>query len=156
MEDECRNLLELARKLFESLGYEVSVDIYGSVSRDTWLAHEKDIDIFVSFPGSYTKNELEKAVTLVGVKILKKTEKRFAEHPYIRGDFKGYHVEIIPCYLVENGSKHISAVDRTPFHDSFVKKNLGNRQSEVRLLKQFMKGIGCYGAEIKDHQLRIF
>jgi tRNA nucleotidyltransferase (CCA-adding enzyme) len=85
-----------------------------------------------------------------GVKILKKTEKRFAEHPYIRGDFKGYHVEIIPCYLVENGSKHISAVDRTPFHDSFVKKNLGNRQSEVRLLKQFMKGIGCYGAEIRS------
>jgi len=39
-------------------------------------------------------------------------------------------------------------VDRTPFHDEFVRANL-KAKDEVRLLKQFLTGIGCYGAEAK-------
>ena len=44
----------------------------------------------------------------------------------------------------------ISAVDRTPFHTRYVKEHLKEDQkNDVRLLKQFMKGIGTYGAEAR-------
>jgi len=44
----------------------------------------------------------------------------------------------------------MTAVDRTPFHTEYVKANLPDENRDcVRLLKQFMKGIGTYGAEAK-------
>ncbi|MFQ5800631.1 MAG: CCA tRNA nucleotidyltransferase, partial [Candidatus Hydrothermarchaeales archaeon] len=144
-----KKLIKLLERELKKTIKDVSVDIFGSVSRDTWLAHEKDIDVFVKFPPSYTKKQLEDVVTSVGKRILKNVEKRFAEHPYVRGEYNGYSVEIIPCYTVEDAAKRLSAVDRTPFHDKFVRSNLRGRQDEVRLLKQFLKGIGCYGAEAK-------
>jgi tRNA nucleotidyltransferase (CCA-adding enzyme) len=42
----------------------------------------------------------------------------------------------------------LSAVDRTPLHTKFVKENLPEQnKSDVLLFKQFLKGVGCYGAE---------
>jgi tRNA nucleotidyltransferase (CCA-adding enzyme) len=149
MEATCKDLITRVKRESKELDREVKVSIFGSVSRGTWLAHEKDIDVFVMFPQSSTKKQLERTVTEVGRRILLNIEKRFAEHPYVKGEYDGYKVEIVPCYLVEDPSKRISAVDRTPFHDRFVKKNLKGRQGEVRLLKQFLLGIGCYGAEVK-------
>ncbi|HEC89653.1 MAG TPA: CCA tRNA nucleotidyltransferase, partial [Thermoplasmatales archaeon] len=55
---------------------------------------------------------------------------------------------IVPCYRIEDASQRKSAVDRTPLHTRFIKSNLKEYQKqEVRLLKQFLRGIGCYGAE---------
>jgi tRNA nucleotidyltransferase (CCA-adding enzyme) len=149
MEATCKGLITSVKRELEGIEAVVNVSIFGSVSRGTWLSHEKDIDVFVMFPPSSTKKQLERAVTEVGRKILKNMEKRFAEHPYVKGDYDGYSVEIVPCYFVEDASRRLSAVDRTPFHDSFVKEKLNDRQGDVRLLKQFLKGIGCYGAEVK-------
>ncbi len=149
MEKTSKELLEIVRKRFQKLGFNVLVNIYGSVSRGTWLAQEKDIDVFASFPTHLQKKELESSVTEVGSEVLSQVEKRFAEHPYVKGKFKGYNVEIIPCYSVEDPALRLSAVDRSPFHDEFVKKHLKGRQDEVRILKQFIKGVGCYGAETK-------
>ncbi|HDY73979.1 MAG TPA: CCA tRNA nucleotidyltransferase [Euryarchaeota archaeon] len=149
MKEVCQALIGLVGSEMSRLGFDVQVAVYGSVSRDTWLTHEKDIDLFVKFPAKYSKKELEDAVTLVGEKILTGLEKRFAEHPYVRGIFSGHPVEIVPCYRVEDAKDRISAVDRTPFHDRFVRDNLGGRHGDVRLLKQFLRGIGCYGAEAR-------
>jgi tRNA nucleotidyltransferase (CCA-adding enzyme) len=149
MEDYSSGLIELIKNEFKGTEFNVDVSVYGSVSRDTWLSYEKDIDVFVSFPKEYSKKELEEAVTKVGRKILKNLEKRFAEHPYVRGVYDGLHVEIVPCYAVKDPSERVSAVDRTPFHDEFVKSNLEGKQDEVRLLKQFLKGIDSYGAEAR-------
>ncbi|RMF90079.1 MAG: CCA tRNA nucleotidyltransferase [Methanobacteriota archaeon] len=149
MAEVCARLLEkVAGRLMEVDG-DLTAEVLGSVSRDTWLAREKDIDLFVKFPTTYSKRELEETVTALGKELLEKVEKRFAEHPYIRGRFEGYDVEIIPCYEVKAATERVSAVDRTPFHDRFVRENLGGRADEVRLLKQFLKGIGCYGAEAR-------
>jgi len=42
----------------------------------------------------------------------------------------------------------ISSVDRTPFHQAYINKNLKDAQKdEVRLLKYFLKYINCYGAD---------
>ncbi len=149
MKAVCKALIELVSSEMSSLGFDAQVAVYGSVSRDTWLVYEKDIDLFVRFPAKYSKEELETAVTCVGKKILSCLEKRFAEHPYVTGMFSGHPVEIVPCYQVEDAKDRISAVDRTPFHDRFVRDNLGGRHGDVRLLKQFLRGIGCYGAEAR-------
>ena len=76
------------------------------------------------------------------------SEESYAEHPYIRGYYKNYKIEIVPCYKIEKASQKLSAVDRTPLHTQFIKENLKeNQKKEVRLLKQFLIGIDWYGAE---------
>lgn len=155
-EKEKQQLEEAGRKLLSEIEAEVKkfdprlkAKLLGSASRDTWLRYEKDLDVFVLFPIGYEKIQLERIVTNVGKKILRSPQKRYAEHPYIRGSFDGFEVELVPCYEVASPANLISAVDRTPFHHDFVTKNISGRQDEVRLLKQFLKGISCYGAEAK-------
>jgi len=123
--------------------------LLGSASRGTWLRYEKDLDVFIFFPEEYTKQEMESIVTQVASQVLVDTQKRYAEHPYIRGRFMGYEVELVPCYALRELSGIRSAVDRTPFHNDYVTSRIGGLENEVRLLKQFLKGISCYGAEAK-------
>ncbi len=147
-----RTAEELLSRIGEEMGKidsRLRAALLGSVSRGTWLRDEKDLDIFVFFPVEYGREFLEEAVTLLGEKVLKHPEKHYAEHPYVMGFYKGYEVEIVPCYAVEDPSELKSSVDRTPFHDAFVKKRIVGREDEVRLLKQFLRGISCYGAEAK-------
>ncbi|WP_054857568.1 hypothetical protein [Vulcanisaeta sp. JCM 16159] len=47
------------------------------------------------------------------------------------------------------GEKPLTAADRTPLHTEFIKSKLGQRNTDVRLLKAFFKSVGIYGAEIK-------
>jgi tRNA nucleotidyltransferase (CCA-adding enzyme) len=123
--------------------------LLGSASRGTWLRYQKDLDVFIFFPEEYSKEEMERIVTSIASRVLKRVEKRYAEHPYVRGEFRGYDVELVPCYAIKDTSYLKSAVDRTPFHNDYVKKRISGLENEVRLLKQFLKGIGCYGAEAK-------
>ena len=62
----------------------------------------------------------------------------------------GFEVDLVPCYALPDASRIRSAVDRTPFHTRFVLSSLDDvKRGQVLLLKQFMKGIGVYGAEAK-------
>jgi tRNA nucleotidyltransferase (CCA-adding enzyme) len=124
------------------------IQLVGSTAKNTYLKKNLDIDLFLLFPKSYSKVEFAKTSILIGKKILKNPEESYAEHPYIRGYFSNYKVEIVPCYKIENASQKLSAVDRTPLHTKYIKKNLtASQKNEVRLLKQFLIGVGCYGAE---------
>jgi len=124
------------------------IELVGSTAKDTYLKNNLDIDMFLLFPTNYPKNEIGKHAISIGRKILKKTEECYAEHPYIRGYYKNIKTEIVPSYRIEKPSQKLSAVDRTPLHTKYVIKNLKQTQKqEVRLLKQFLRGIGCYGAE---------
>ncbi|KYK24409.1 hypothetical protein AYK24_06245 [Thermoplasmatales archaeon SG8-52-4] len=126
----------------------VTVELVGSTAKDTYLSDNLDIDFFLSFPIKYQKEEISKHALSIGKKLLKDTEESYAEHPYLRGYYKNYYVEIVPCYKIENASQKLSSVDRTPLHTKFIKENLHEEQKkEVRLFKQFLMGIGCYGAE---------
>lgn len=142
-------LLSRIRKETEKIDARLRASLLGSVSRGTWLRDEKDLDIFVFFPLEYGRETLEDVVTGLGRKVLRNPEKHYAEHPYVMGSYKGYEVEIVPCYAVESPSRLKSSVDRTPFHDAFVKNRIRGKEDQVRLLKQFLKGISCYGAEAK-------
>lgn len=128
--------------------------IAGSFIRDTWLADKRELDLFIMFPVSYSRERLEKVGIKIGKKIMKKLNGRYeiayAEHPYVKGWFRGFMLDIVPCYKVESASKIKSAVDRTPFHNKYIIENLKPKMAnEVRLLKQFCKAMGVYGSDVR-------
>jgi len=125
-----------------------SIELVGSTAKDTYIKNNLDIDLFLLFPTSFSKQDIAKNSLSIGEMLLINTEESYAEHPYLRGYFKGFKVEIVPCYRIKNVSQKLSAVDRTPLHTEYIGKHLHESQrSEVRLFKQFLTGIGCYGAE---------
>lgn len=128
--------------------------ICGSIGKQTWLRGDHDIDLFLLFPKYIKKHVLEKHSLLYGKKIVKefrgKYEISYAEHPYVRGYIGKYKVDIVPCYRIKKNEKIISSVDRSVLHLEYILEHLRPEQrNEVRLLKQFMKGIGVYGSDAK-------
>ncbi len=124
----------------------------GSVEKGTWLAEKNEIDLFLLFDPSIPKKQLESDGLSMAKKIIKAVGGTYviayAEHPYLRGSVGKRDVDIVPCYDIKDANKIISAVDRTPHHVKFVKANLKN-PDDVRLLKQFCRSNGCYGADLK-------
>ncbi len=133
--------------------YGLSAKLMGSVAKDTFLSGDKDLDIFVFFPVSFSRNELEKKALEIGKAVFEEFGCRdytvsYAEHPYTKGVIEGYEVEVVPAYSIKSTKNLKSAVDRTPFHTEYVLANLENHD-EVRIFKRFLKGIGCYGSDLK-------
>jgi tRNA nucleotidyltransferase (CCA-adding enzyme) len=148
MERTVNELFGKVEEAARAVGAQVELRLVGSVAKDTHLK-DPDIDVFMLFPESTTVDELREKGLEIGRRVLE-GEEHYAQHPYVRGEHNGFVVDLVPCFLIRDPSKKMSAVDRTPFHTEFVKANLGSVQrDEVRLLKRFMKGIGCYGAEAK-------
>ncbi len=120
----------------------------GSQRKGTHL-RGADVDVFLLFDTSVPLDELREVGLKVAASVLEEGEKRYAEHPYMRGKVEGVRVDIVPAYAVASARELKTAVDRTPFHNEFVLERLSTPQrDEVRLLKAFMKGIGAYGAEL--------
>lgn len=140
-------LIEMIVKTIKKLKIKgVEPMVVGSIAKGTYLKNP-DIDIFLLFPKETERDELERLGLEIGRAVLR-GEERYAEHPYIHGIYRGLDVDIVPCFKIESPSQKMSAVDRTPFHTRYVLDNLKKEQiREVRLLKQFLKGIGVYGAE---------
>jgi len=142
------DILERVRSQTKAVPYELDVKLVGSAAKDTYV-FPPDLDVFVLFPPSAPRSDLERFGLEIGRKVLG-GEERYAEHPYIHGRSRGFEVDIVPCYAVKSASELRSAVDRTPFHTDYIVSHLQPQQhDQVRLLKQFMKGIGTYSAEAK-------
>ena len=130
----------------------VLVKMVGSAARGTWLSGTHDIDTFISFPEETPRKELETLGMAIAREVARHAEQaedRHAEHPYLNIIYKGFDVDLVPCFRVASASRIKSAVDRTPFHNDFVKPRVKGREDEVLLLKQFMRGGGVYGSELK-------
>lgn len=143
------NLLRLAKVVS---GMEAKV--CGSIGKFTWLRGDHDIDLFILFPKSASRESLEKQGLAFGKKIVAELKGdyviKYAEHPYVHGSAGGFDIDIVPCYKIRRGEKIISAVDRSPLHLQFIIDKLDpGLRDEVRLLKQFCKGIGVYGSDTK-------
>jgi len=131
-------------------GLEAEVQIEGSIAKDTWLASEKDIDIFVLLSPNYGRDIFFKVLEVAKRVSGRNYLENYAEHPYLEAYIDGFTVNFVPCFKVSDAREAKSSVDRTPFHTSYVKSKLNDKiKSEIRLLKAFMHGIGVYGAEIK-------
>jgi len=146
-------ILEIAAKHSERYGY-IGATPVGSTARGTWLKGDSDIDVFLLFPKDLTREELGRKGLAAARAILRdlngKGELKYAEHPYLSAKIEGYDVDLVPCYKIEPGERIISAVDRSPLHNAYVLQNLDpSLRDEVRVLKQFCKGIGIYGSDLK-------
>ena len=142
-------LTERVGGIIEERSLPITPILVGSIAKGTHLTNP-DIDLFLMFPPTVPKEEIGRIDKGIGREILDKPEERYAEHAYISGYWQGFKTDLVPCYKVSSGKGRISAVDRTPFHTEYVIEHLGEGQrDQVRLLKQFAKGIGVYGAEAK-------
>lgn len=143
-----KRLIQDLRQRARAKGLRVEPRLVGSVAKDTHLASPLDVDIFILFPVSTPRNLLEKHGVALGKAVLRRPILRYAEHPYVHGTINDLSVDIVPAYKLASLEGRLSAVDRTPFHTAFVKKRATPRlRQEIRLLKQFLRGIRCYGAE---------
>jgi tRNA nucleotidyltransferase (CCA-adding enzyme) len=135
-------------KEINKTGLPITIELVGSTAKDTYIRTAVDIDLFLVFPTTTSREQLQRNGLAIGRAILTNQEECFAEHPYVRGMYHGHKTEIVPCYKIESASQKLSAVDRTPLHTDYVRKHLKEAQKkDVRLFKQFLRGIGCYGAE---------
>lgn len=144
---------EIRQKLSKIKGKHSHIEWCGSSARGTHLCGDRDLDLFIMFDKKLSEEELEKEGLSTAKKLFKgsKWEKAYSQHPYIRGEIKGFEIELVPSYIVESGAEKKSAVDRTPFHNKFLLERMTEKQkSDARLLKQFLKGIGVYGADLKN------
>ncbi len=153
-DDEKERVQEAVDRLFKELekrtgDEEISIEIKlaGSVAKGTFLS-DPDIDMFLLFPPSISREKMTSIGLQIGRDILEKTEEKYAEHPYINGIFKSFETDIVPCYEVKDAEDMISSVDRTPLHTDYIIEHLSETDKrEVKLLKGFLQGIGCYGAK---------
>ncbi len=157
--EELRKKIEEISQLFLKACEEISAGeakpiLTGSFARDTWLPEKSEFDIFLVFDSSISRKELEEKGLEIGKKVAEKLGGKwrieYAEHPYVRIDFRGVEIDIVPCFGVKSAYEIKSAVDRTPFHLAYLKQKLNKKLcDEIRLLKKFLKVSGLYGADAK-------
>ncbi len=157
-ESEKKALYELTVRIIDQIdrvAEELDIDanglLVGSAARNTWIVGEKDVDVFITFPEEISREDLESLGLQIAKKVATNYEERYAEHPYIRALYGDgdHNVDIVPCFRVPDPSAIKSAVDRTPFHSEYLRKKIKGLEDQVRLLKQFMKGVGVYGSELR-------
>jgi len=129
--------------------------ICGSIGKFTWLRGDHDIDLFILFPKTVSREDLERNGLSYGKKIVSALKGnyviKYAEHPYVHARISGFDIDIVPCYRIKKGEQIKSAVDRSPLHLEYILEKLNPElKDEVRLLKQFCKGIGVYGSDAKN------
>ncbi len=140
-------------KKASEMGMEANAISVGSTARNTWISGEADIDIFIMFPVDVPEEDLKEKGLALAKSISDRYEERYASHPYIHAyfyDAEGrteHEADLVPCFSVKNASALKSAVDRTPFHNEYVRKRIPGLEEEVLLLKQFLKSSGIYGSE---------
>jgi len=141
------------QRVLAERGLEAEITLQGSVAHDTWLSGDRDLDVFVLFPATWSRKDLEsrafpaliEAASRVGV-----YELRYAEHPYVHVKVGDVEADIVPGLKLEDPTQAKTAVDRTPFHTQYVNSKLTSEmRDQVRLLKKFMKATGVYGAEVR-------
>ncbi len=140
-----RKIITKIEQMAQEQGIVLQAMLVGSAARGTWLSQDYDLDIFLGVPES---SDLGEAVRLARL-VAPEQEERYAEHPYIHARVDGFEVDLVPCYLVDDASRLRSAVDRTPFHTRYIASRITGLEDEVLLLKQFLKGVGVYGSELK-------
>jgi tRNA nucleotidyltransferase (CCA-adding enzyme) len=124
--------------------------VAGSAARGTFLSDRLDVDLFLLFPPDLSRDRLREEGLALGHAVLTHTETRYAEHPYLRGEFHDFRVDAVPGYAIADPSNPLSPVDRTPFHQEYLsQRETPELVRQVRLTKQFLRAMGVYGSEAK-------
>ncbi|RLM49394.1 CCA tRNA nucleotidyltransferase [Halorubrum sp. Atlit-28R] len=150
LRETAATLTDRTREAIADLPVDADVVQVGSTARGTWVAGDRDIDLFVRFDADLDRAELEEYGLEVGHAVLPDGHEEYAEHPYVKGSYEGFDVDLVPCHDVESAGELVSAVDRTPFHDAYLSARLDDDlAADVVLAKAFLKGIGAYGSDLR-------
>jgi tRNA nucleotidyltransferase (CCA-adding enzyme) len=142
-------LSDRAEAAIEGVPVAADTRLVGSTARGTWLAGDRDVDLFVRFPPDLPREDLEAYGLEIGHAVLPEGHEEFAEHPYVKGEYRGFDVDCVPCYDVADATEIRSAVDRTPFHTQYLEGQIEPLADDVRLAKAFLTGIGAYGSDLR-------
>jgi len=143
-------LIARAEAAIDDRGLDADVLQVGSTARGTWLAGDRDIDLFVRFRPDLPREDLETHGLDIGHAVLPDGHQEYAEHPYVKGEVDGFDVDCVPFFRVDSASEIRSAVDRTPFHTRYLDARIDDDLAgDVRVFKRFLKGIGAYGSDLK-------
>ena len=150
LQDVANEIITRTEATAAELPVEADVIQVGSTARGTWLSGDRDIDVFVRFPPDLPREKLKAYGLQIGHAVLPDGHEEFAEHPYVVGSVDGFDVDLVPCFRVPDATAIQSAVDRTPFHTQYLNDRLNeDLAAEVRVFKQFCKGIGVYGSDLR-------
>jgi len=149
LESAVNALTERADAAIADLPVAAETQLVGSTARGTWLSGDRDIDLFVLFSPDIDRSELERYGLEVGHATLPDGHEEFAEHPYVKGTYRGFDVDCVPCYAVSDASEIRSAVDRTPFHTAYLAERIEPVTDDVRIAKAFLSAIGTYGSDLR-------
>lgn len=117
----------------------------GSISKDTFLKNDFDVDIFVKFNLKYVDKDISKLLAKI-LKSLKVERVHGSRDYYFYKNDLNY--EIVPVLDIKKISDVKNVTDMSPLHVKWVLKNSdADLKDDIRLAKQFCKGIGVYGAE---------
>ena len=123
--------------------------VSGSAAKHTWLKNKYDIDIFVIFNYRKYSGKSDSLSDILGKSIsskFRKSERLHGSRDYFRVKFNGFEFEIIPVLDIKNSSQAKNITDVSPLHAKWVSRHT-KLADDIRLLKQFCKSSGVYGAE---------
>src|SRR5439155_1489825 len=86
------------RAIGRVMGLRAKPLLVGSVAKGVHLTGT-EIDIFVAFPPDTPREFLEREGLALG-DVLERPVRMYAEHPYTRGWYDGFEVEVVPCYRI--------------------------------------------------------
>jgi len=129
---------------------DATAELHGSVAHGTWVSGETDLDIFIVLSPRYGRGDLGRVLDVLKAGLNGDYVEAYAEHPYLMARLDGYKVDFVPCFRVNPAAGILSSTDRTPHHTVYLESVLDDGlRDEVRLLKQWARGVGVYGAEIR-------
>jgi tRNA nucleotidyltransferase (CCA-adding enzyme) len=123
---------------------DAKLELGGSYAKNTFLAGNYDIDVFVKFPYTKYKNKDISKILIDNLNLRKKVV--HGSRDYIQITKGKYVFEFIPVLDIKDSSKAKNITDVSPLHKDWVKKHIKNTD-DVRLLKKFCRAANVYGAE---------
>jgi tRNA nucleotidyltransferase (CCA-adding enzyme) len=164
----------LVREIIQKVSSEVKkqklaakIIVGGSVAKGTWLPGISDIDFFIIFnyeQFSDRSTEISDFAEKVLLKTFPKLHRLRGSRDYFSTSHKGYNFEFVPVlditqthttslrnrkigdFSISREQQARNITDFSPLHIQYVAKN-AKIKDDVRLVKQFMKAAGVYGAE---------
>jgi len=155
LKESVRSVNVLMERLKKVMPRDIEARVVGSVVRGTQLRGDSDIDIFLLFSKTQSRERITRDGTEYAKRIVRgkgeRYEIKYAEHPYVRVYLEdiGVKADIVPAFKIDNIEEMGTAVDRSPMHADFMNGHLSERQrDEVRLLKRLLDVHDIYGAEV--------
>ncbi|RQD84154.1 MAG: CCA tRNA nucleotidyltransferase [Methanocalculus sp. MSAO_Arc2] len=151
--EEVEHLKTIADRIIEYLmeRHTRPAMVVGSVARRTFVRGDRDLDIFMLFPASLSRDVLAEQGIAIARDIVDHfggtAVEKYAEHPYLHARIYDLDIDLVPCYHVASAREILSAVDRTPFHTRYIVSRIGSFVDDALLFKQFAKAGGFYGSD---------